>query len=64
MEVHKNDSDGKEAACNMGDLGLIPGSERSTGEGNGKSFQYSCLENFTDRGTWQVAVCGVTKSQA
>ena len=64
MEVHKNDSDGKEAACNMGDLGSIPGLGRSPGGGHGNPLQYSCLENFTDRGTWQVAVCGVTKSQA
>jgi len=38
-------SDGKEIACNVGDLGLILGSERSSGEGNGNSLQYSCLEN-------------------
>ena len=38
-------SDGKESACNMGDLGLIPGSGRFPGEGNGYPFQYSCLEN-------------------
>ena len=38
-------SDGKESACNEGDLGLIPGSGRSPGEGNGNPLQYSCLEN-------------------
>ena len=38
-------SDGKGSACNMGDLGLIPGSRRFLGEGNGYPFQYSCLEN-------------------
>ena len=38
-------SDGKESACNEGDLGLIPGSGRSLGEGNGNPLQYSCLEN-------------------
>ena len=38
-------SDGKESACNAGDQGLIPGLERSAGEGNGNSLQYSCLEN-------------------
>ena len=38
-------SDGKESACNPGDLGLIPGSERFPGEGNGNPLQYSCLEN-------------------
>ena len=42
-------SDGKEAACNAGDLGLIPGSGRSPGEGNGNPLQYSCLENSIDR---------------
>ena len=35
----------KEAACNTGDLGLIPGSRRSPGGGNGNPLQYSCLEN-------------------
>ena len=43
-------SDDKESACNAGDLGLIPGSERSPGEGNGYPLQYSCLENPLDRG--------------
>ena len=38
-------SDGKESACNMGDLGLIPGLGRSHGEGNGYPLQCSCLEN-------------------
>ena len=38
-------SDGKEPACNVGDLGSIPGLQRYPGEGHGKSFQYSCLEN-------------------
>ena len=38
-------SDGKESACNMGDLGLILGSRRFLGEGNGYPFQCSCLEN-------------------
>ena len=37
-------SDSKESACNAGDLGLIPGSGRSPGEGNGNSLQYSCPE--------------------
>ena len=40
------------SAYNMGDLGLIPGSGRSSGEGNGNSVQYSCLENPIDRGPW------------
>ena len=38
-------SDGKESACNAGDLGLIPGLGRSPGEGNGNPLQYYCLEN-------------------
>ena len=44
--------DGKESACNAGDLVLIPGLERSPGEGNGIPLQYSCLENPMDRGSW------------
>ena len=43
-------SDGKESACNVGDLGSIPGSGRSPGEGNGNPLQNSCLENSMDRG--------------
>jgi len=38
-------SDGKESACSAGDLGLIPGLERSPGGGHGNPLQYSCLEN-------------------
>ena len=41
-------SDGKEFACNAGDLGSIPGLGRSPGEGNGYPLQYSSLENFMD----------------
>ena len=55
-------SDGKGSTCSAGNLGLIPGLERSPGEGNGYPFQYSCLENFVDRGAWQAAVHGVAKS--
>ena len=40
-----SDSDRKESACNVGDLGSIPGLERSPGEGHGNPLQYSCLEN-------------------
>ena len=43
--------------------GSVPGSERSPGEGNGNPFQYSCLENPTDRQAWQATVRGVVKSQ-
>ena len=45
-------SDGKVSAYNVGDLGLIPGLERSPGEGNGNPLQYSCLENPMDREAW------------
>ena len=44
-------------------LGLIPGSGRSPGEGNGNQLQYSCLENRMDRGAKQTTVHGVAKSQ-
>ena len=45
-------SDSKVSACNVGDLGSIPGLGRSPGEGNGNPLQYSCLENFMDGGAW------------
>ena len=54
-------SDYKEPACNPGDLGLIPGSGRSPGEGTGNPLQYSCLENSMDRGACQATVHGVAK---
>ena len=54
-------SDGKESACNAGDLGLIPGSGRCPGEGNDNPLQYSCLENSMNREAWQAAVQGVSK---
>ena len=50
-----------ESAYNSGDLGLIPGSGRSPGEGNGNPLQYSCLENTMDR-DWQTTIHGVAKS--
>ena len=56
-------SNGKESACNVGDLVLIPGWEGSPGEGNGYPLQYSCLENPMDRGAWRAAVHGVAKSR-
>jgi len=43
--------------------GLIPGSGRSLGEGNGNPLQYSCLGNPKDRGAWQATVHGAAKSQ-
>ena len=45
-------SDGKASACNAGDPGSIPGSERSPEKRNGNPLQYSCLENYMDRGAW------------
>ena len=56
-------SEGKASAYNVGDLGSIPGSGRSPGEGNGNPLQYSCLENPMGRGGWRVTVHGVAKSQ-
>ena len=53
---------GKVSACNAGDLGSIPGSGRSPGEGNGNPLQYSCLENPMDGAAWWAAVHGVAKS--
>ena len=50
-------------AMHAGDLGLIPGSVRSLGEGNGYPLQYSCLDKSMDRGARQ-AIQGVTKNQA
>ena len=47
-------SDGKESACNAGDLGSTPGSGRSPGEGTGNPLQYSCLENSMDGGAWRA----------
>ena len=55
-------SDGKESACNPGDLGSIPRLERSSGEGNGNLHQYSCLENPRDGGAWEDTVHGVPES--
>ena len=56
-------SDGKEFIFNSGDPGSSPGLRRSPGGGNGNPLQYSCLENFKDRGARQATVHGVTESQ-
>ena len=61
-EGFRGDSDSNESACNAGKPGLIPELERSSGERNGNPFQYSCLENSMDRGSWQATVHGVTES--
>ena len=49
-------SEGKVSACNVGELGSIPESGRSPGEGNGNPLQYSCLENPLDGGAWWATV--------
>ena len=54
-------SDHKESACNAGVPHSVPESGRSPGEGHGNPFQYSCLENSTDRGAWWAAVHGLTE---
>ena len=54
---------GKESAYSAGDPGLIPGSGRSPGEGNGNPLQYSCLENPVDGGAWRATVHGVSKNR-
>ena len=57
-------SDGKESACNAGDLGLIPGLGRSLAGEHGNPLQYSWLENSMDRGAWRATVHGAAKSSA
>jgi len=52
----------KNPPANAGDEGSVPGLGRSPGEGNGYPLQYSCLENSTDRESWQTTVHAVTKS--
>ena len=54
-------SAGKESASSAGDLGSIPVSGRSPGEGNGYPLQHSCLENPKDRGAWGATVPEVAK---
>ena len=54
-------SEVKASACNVGDMGSIPGSGRSSGEGNGNPLQYSCLENPKDGEAWWATVQGVRK---
>ena len=56
------DSDRKESACSVGDLGSIPGLARSPEGGHGNPLQYSCLENSMDRGAWRVTVHRIAKS--
>ena len=51
----------KGSTCCAGDPGSIPGSRRSPREGNGHPLQYSCLENWKDKGAWQATVHGITE---
>ena len=53
--------DGRESACNVGDLGSIPGLGRSLGGGPSNPLQDSCLENPMDRGAWQAMVHSVAE---
>ena len=55
-------SDCKESTCNTRDLGSITGSGRLPGERHGNPLQYSCLENFMDRGAWRARGHGVSQS--
>ena len=59
IKNHYDSLVGKSSACNAGDPGLIPGSGRSPGEGNG--LQHSCLENPMDKGAWQSTVQGTAR---
>ena len=53
---------GKEYLCQIGDVDSIPGSGRSSRDGNGNPLQYSFLGNPMDRGAWQATVHGVAKA--
>ena len=56
----------KNSSVNAGDsgnVGLIPGLEKSSGEGNGTPLWYSCLKNFMERVAWWAMVLRITKSQ-
>ena len=57
-EGFPGDSVSKASACNVEDLGLIPGLGGSPREGNGNALQYSCLENSIDRGAWWATSMG------
>ena len=53
---YPGNSEGKESACNVGDMCSVSRSGRSPGEGNGYPLQHSCLENSMDRGAWQATI--------
>ena len=63
LEGFPGGSDSKECACNVGDLGSIPGLGSSPGGGHGNPLQYSCLKNPMDRGAWKATVHRVAKSK-
>ena len=63
VRIFPGGSDSKESVCNAKDPYSIPGLKSPLGERNGNPLQYSCLENFMDRGAWQATVHGVTKSR-
>ena len=51
----------KNPPANAGNIGSMPGSGKTPGEGNGNTLQYSCLENPMDRGAWHAPVHGIAK---
>ena len=57
-------SNSTESACTAWDLGSIPGSGRSPGEGNDYPLQYSCLDSSIDRGAWQATVHGICRTES
>ena len=62
IDIFPGGSDGKESACNAGDLGSVPGLGRFPGEGNGYPLQYFSLDNSMDSKAWPAIVHGVAKS--
>ena len=62
LQLIHGGSNSKESAYNARDLGLITGSGRFPGKGNGNALQYSCLENSMDRASWWATVPGVAKN--
>ena len=62
ISTNSGDLDSKESACNAGNPGSIPGLRRFPRGGNGNPLQYSCLENFKNRGVWWSTVHGVAES--
>ena len=64
LQVFHGGSHSKESACQCRELGSVPGSGRSLGEGDVYPLQYSCLENPMDRKAWRTAVHNITKSWA